>query len=84
MYKFSYKKYRLDVRRGTRIAGHPLRTFMIRFGIALAAISGLYALSGMAGLAPLSTDTLAWNNIRIVSGLTILGCMTAAIGYGNQ
>jgi hypothetical protein len=57
---------------------------MIRFGISLAAISGLYAISGMAGLVPLSTDTLAWNNIRIVSGLTIVGCMMAAVGYGNE
>jgi hypothetical protein len=57
---------------------------MVRCGIALAAMSGLYAVSGMAGLVPLSTETLAWNNIRIVSGLTIVGCMAAAVGYGNE
>lgn len=84
MYNSLYKKYRLNVRRGTRIAGHPFRTFMIRFGIALAAASGLYAVSGMAGIVPLSTETLAWNNLRIVSGLTIVGCMMAAVGYGNE
>jgi hypothetical protein len=84
MFTVLYKKYRLDVRNGTRIGGHPFRTFMIRFGIALAAVSGLYAIGGMAGLVPLSTDSLAWNNIRIVSGLTIVGCMMAAIGYGNE
>jgi hypothetical protein len=84
MYNFLYRKCWLGVRRGTRITGHPFRTFVIRFGIALAAVSGLYAVSGMAGLVPLSTETLAWNNIRIVSGLTIFGCMMAAVGYGNE
>jgi hypothetical protein len=84
MYKFLYKKCRVDVWRGTQIAGHPFRTFMIRSGIILAAASGLYAVGGMAGFVPLSTETLAWNNIRIVSGLTIVGCMMAAVGYGNE
>ena len=84
MYKFLYKKYWVNAWRGTQVAGHPFRTFMIRIGITLAAASGLYALSGMAGMVPLSTETLAWNNIRIVSGLTIVGCMMAAVGYGNE
>lgn len=84
MYSFLYNKTRPSIRRGTRIAGHPLRTLMVRFGIALAAVSGIYAVGGMAGVAPLSTETLAWNNIRIVSGLTIVGCLMAAVGYGNE
>jgi hypothetical protein len=79
-----YKKSPLAVWRDTRIKGRPIRTLLIRSGILLAMASGAYVATGMAGLAPLETEALAWNNIRIVSGLTILGCLMAAIGYGNE
>ena len=79
-----YKKTPLTLWRGTRIEGQPHRTFLIRSGILLATASGAYVAAGMAGFAPLETEAVAWNNIRIVAGLTILGCLMAAIGYGNE
>lgn len=63
---------------------HYARTFLIRSGIVLATISGLYLLFGIAGLLPLATEPIAWNNIRMVSGATIFGCLMAAVGYGNE
>ena len=63
---------------------HPARTWMIRVGIALIASSGAYLLGAMAGLLPLELEAVTWNNIRIISGATILGCLLAAVGYGNE
>ncbi len=63
---------------------HPARTWLIRIGIVLLAVSGLYLLAGLAGFAPLQTESIYWNNIRIVAGLAILGCLFAAVGYGNE
>jgi len=63
---------------------HQFRTFLIRGGILLAVTSGAYLLAGIAGIAPITLETLGWNNIRIVSGFTILGCLMAAIGYGDE
>jgi hypothetical protein len=73
-----------QVGRLTRIAGHPLRTALVRLGIGLALVSGVYLVLGIAGFVPLPIETLAWNNIRIVAGLTIAGCLMAAIGYRNR
>jgi hypothetical protein len=63
---------------------HPARTWMVRVGIAVIAVSGSYLAVGMLGWLPLETEAIAWNNIRIVSGATILGCLLAAVGYGNE
>ena len=63
---------------------HPARTWMVRVGSALIIVSGIYLLSGMSGWLPLEMETIAWNNIRIVSGAAILGCLLAAVGYGNE
>lgn len=63
---------------------HPARTWMVRVGIALIASSGAYLLGAMAGLLPLELEAVTWNNIRIISGATILGCLLAAVGYGNE
>ena len=63
---------------------HPARTWMIRVGLALIALSGLYLLGGLSGLLPLELEAVTWNNIRIVSGAMILGCLLAAVGYGNE
>ena len=57
---------------------------MIRVGIALIAVSGTYLLGGLAGFLPLEMATITWNNIRIISGAMILGCLIAAVGYGNE
>lgn len=65
-------------------ARHPARTWLIRLGITIIAISGVYLLCGIVGLVPLETETIAWNNLRIVAGVSILGCMIAAVGYGNE
>ena len=63
---------------------HPFRTFLIRAGISLAVIGGCYLLAGLAGIAPMTLETLGWSNIRIVSGLAIFGCLMAAVGYGDE
>lgn len=57
---------------------------MVRVGIALIASSGAYLLGAMADLLPLELEAVTWNNIRIISGATILGCLLAAVGYGNE
>ena len=79
-----YKFIPLMLRQQTHIAGHPARTLLVRAGIILTAASGLYLLIGMAGGLPLSAEPLAWNNIRVIAGLTILGCLMAAVGYGTR
>jgi hypothetical protein len=57
---------------------------MVRVGIALIACSGAYLLGAMGGLLPLELEAVTWNNIRIISGAMILGCLLAAVGYGNE
>jgi hypothetical protein len=57
---------------------------MIRAGITTTAVSGTYLLCGIAGLLPLETESITWNNLRLVAGASILGCMIAAVGYGNE
>ena len=63
---------------------HPVRTWMIRLGIVLISLAGSYLLLGFLGWLPLETEAVAWNNIRIISGAAILGCLLAAVGYGNE
>ena len=65
-------------------ARHPVRTGLIRAGIAIVAISGVYLFLGLLGVMPLETETFAWNNLRLVAGASILGCILAAVGYGNE
>ena len=65
-------------------ARHPVRTGLIRAGIAIVAISGVYLCLGLLGVTPLETETFAWNNLRLVAGASILGCILAAVGYGNE
>jgi hypothetical protein len=67
-----------------RAARSTLRTLLVRSGISLTAISGVYLAAGLAGWVPLEIEALQWNNIRIVSGLSILGCLMAAVGYGDE
>ena len=62
----------------------PLRAGLIRSGIALLLLGSIYLVLGLAGVVPLELETIAWNNIRIVSGLAIAGCLMAAIGYGDE
>lgn len=63
---------------------HPLRTALIFAGIAMLLASGSYLIAGLVGLVPLQAEVVSWNNIRIVSGFSILGCLMAAVGYGNE
>ena len=63
---------------------HPFRTLMIRVGISLAVIGGGYLLAGLAGIVPMQLEVIDWNNIRIISGLAIFGCVMAAVGYGDE
>lgn len=63
---------------------HPARNALIAFGIAMLAVGSGYLAGGLVGLLPLEMEQIRWNNIRIVSGVAILGCLMAAIGYGNE
>ncbi len=63
---------------------HPLRNLLIGCGTALLAVAGIYLVAGLLGLLPLEIEELKWNNIRIISGVAILGCLMAATGYGNE
>ena len=62
----------------------PLRTAAIRAGITLLLVASIYLVCGLLGWLPLELETIAWNNIRIVSGVAILGCLMAAIGFGDE
>jgi len=62
----------------------PLRDWIIRAGIALLVAGSLYLTFGLLGWFPLELETIAWNNIRIVSGVAIAGCLMAAFGYGDE
>lgn len=63
---------------------HPLRKLLIFCGITLLAVGGIYLVTGLLGLLPLEMEEIKWNNIRIISGVAILGCLMAATGYGNE
>ncbi len=62
----------------------PLRTWVIRAGITLLVTGSLYLCCGLLGWLPLELEAVAWNNIRIVSGAAIAGCLMAAIGFGDE
>jgi len=63
---------------------HPARTWLIRAGNVIIVTSGFYLLCGIAGLVPLATEAIAWNNLRILASASILGCLISAIGYGDE
>ena len=67
-----------------KTARSPLRNWVIRTGITLLVAGTLYLALGLLGLVPLQLEKLAWNNIRIVSGVAIAGCLLAAFGYGDE
>jgi hypothetical protein len=62
----------------------PLRTWVIRTGITLLVTGSSYLIFGLLGWLPLELETITWNNIRIVSGVAIAGCLLAAFGYGDE
>jgi len=62
----------------------PLRTAVIRVGIMLLLVSSIYLVCGLLGWLPLELEIVVWNNIRIVSGVAISGCLMAAIGFGDE
>ena len=62
----------------------PLRTAVIGVGIMLLLVSSIYLVCGLLGWLPLELEVIAWNNIRIISGVAISGCLMAAIGYGYE
>lgn len=53
-------------------------------GIILLLVGSLYLTCGFLGWVPLELEVIAWNNIRIVSGVAISGCLMAAIGFGDE
>ena len=62
----------------------PYRTGLIRAGVTMLLAGVIYLAGGLAGMFPLELEAVAWNNIRIVSGVAIAGCILAAIGYGDE
>ena len=62
----------------------PLRNWVIRVGITLLVAGSVYLTLGLLGWFPLELETITWNNIRIVSGVAIVGCLMAAFGYGDE
>ena len=65
-------------------ARKPLRSWVIRIGITLLVAGSVYLSFGLLGWFPLELETIAWNNIRIVSSVAIVGCLMAAFGYGDE
>ena len=57
---------------------------MIRIGITMLVASAIYLVGGLLGWFPLELEKVTWNNIRIISGVAIAGCLLAAIGYGDE
>jgi hypothetical protein len=57
---------------------------VIRTGLLMILAGSLYLALGLLGIFPLELERVAWNNIRIVSGVAIAGCLIAAIGYGDE
>lgn len=57
---------------------------MIRIGVTMLVASSVYLVCGLLGWFPLELETVTWNNIRIISGVAIAGCLLAAIGYGDE
>lgn len=57
---------------------------MIRAGTLIFLVSTAYLLGGISGILPLQTEEIAWNNIRMIAGASIVGCLIAAVGYGNE
>ena len=47
-------------------------------------VASFYLTCGLLGWVPLELEAIAWNNIRIVSGVAISGCLMAAIGFGDE
>jgi hypothetical protein len=74
----------MNVKKHRKTARSPLRTWVIRIGITLLVAGTLYLVFGLLGWVPLQLEKLAWNNIRIVSGVAIAGCLLAAFGYGDE
>ena len=74
----------MNLSRETRIEGRPARTLMIRTGIAMFVASGIYMTLGLLNFVHLELTEWSWNNIRIVAGCGIVGCLMAAVGYGDQ
>jgi len=57
---------------------------MVRVGITLLVTGSVYLCCGLLGWLPLQLEVIAWNNIRIVSGVAIAGCLMAAFGFGDE
>ena len=57
---------------------------MIRAGTLIFLVSTAYLLGGISDILPLQTEEIAWNNIRMIAGASIVGCLIAAVGYGNE
>ena len=58
--------------------------FLERLGIALIIAGSLYVGLGLFGVVPLELEGVSVSNIRIPSGIAIIGCLIAAISTRNR
>ena len=58
--------------------------FLERLGIALIIAGSLYVGLGLFGVVPLELEGVSVSNIRIPSGIAIIGCLIAAFSTRNR
>ena len=58
--------------------------FFERLGVTLIMAGALYVGLGMFGVVPLELEGVSISNIRIPSGIAIIGCLIAAFSTRNR
>ena len=58
--------------------------FFERLGVSLIMAGSLYIGLGMFGVVPLELEGVSISNIRIPSGIAIIGCLIAAFSTRNR
>ena len=61
-----------------------LSVFFERLGICLILAGSLYIGLGLSGIVPLELEGISISNIRIPSGMAIVGCLIAAFSTRNR
>ena len=61
-----------------------LSTIFERFGITLIIAGSVYIGLGLLGAVPLELEGVSVSNIRIPSGIAIIGCLIAAFSTRNR
>ena len=60
------------------------RLFFERLGVSLIMAGSLYIGLGLFGVVPLELEGVSVSNIRIPSGIAIIGCLIAAFSTRNR